>query len=699
MTIATPALTNFTAGEVSPRLFGRVDLSKYYNGCSELENFLVHPHGGATRRSGFRFIANAVNHNGKSLLIPFEFNTEQTYILEFGENEASQGIIRVFKDRGIVLLDEQPVEIACPYLGSDFDKLKYVQSNDTLILVHPDHAPRTLTRLDHDDWTLAIIEFQDQPENWGENNWPSVVCFFEDRLVLAGTPNQPNSLWFSRTGEYFDFRMNTREVPLSGWGELLVKDPANGVRDGMDSDTFLLLDGDSFEAEGAVKGTNAQDEKRYFRYKGARVFLASGSDLTVTFKDAPGSDEVESVRDASGDLQSDFWDEFELGDRIPTTDGSEPLDDDAIEITLSASQANGVEFLVAKSRLWVGTVGGEWTVGGASSSEPITPSSAKANQEGTSGAACAMPASVGFASLFIQRAGRKIREMAYRFDSDAFTSQDLTILSEHITAPSVTQLAYAQEPDSILYSLRSDGVLLALTYQRDQEVLAFSRLTTLGEVESIASIFNHQTCRDELWVVVRREVGGLERRFVELLEEVFENGETKDSFFLDSGLTYEGDPVEVLAGLNHLAGERVSVLADGLVRTGVMVSEQGELDLERPASVVHAGLAYVSVLKPMAIEGGSKRGTAQTKTKRVTEVSARFHNTLGGKIGSDENNLEPIYYLTASAPLGQALPLWSGDKRVKFPKGWGREGALCIVQDQPLPMTVLMIVPEVIVNE
>lgn len=698
MSIATPALTNFTAGEVSPRLTGRVDISKYFNACSQVENFLVHPHGGATRRSGFRYIADAADHAGRSTLVPFEFNAEQSYVLEFGEKNGA-GVVRVFKDGGQVLDDTgQPVEVVTPYLRADITRLKYVQSNDTLILVHPQFAPRSLTRMDHDDWDLTIIEFNDAPENWQEGNWPSVACFFEDRLALAATPDRPNTIWLSRTGHYFDLRMNTREVPLSKWGEALVKSPNDGVRDGKSGCTFLLLDGDSFETENAVKGTNAAGEKRYYRYKGDRVLLASLKDLSVPFMDSPGTDQIESVHDSAGNLRTAYWDEYSIGDRIPTTDGGEPLADDAIEVTLSASQANGIEFMVAKSRLWIGTIGGEWTLGGASSSEPITPASAKANQEGGTGSSKAMPVSVGFGSLFIQRAGRKVREMAYRFDSDAFASKDLTILAEHITAPSVTQLAYAQEPDSIVYAVRSDGVLLAMTYQKDQDVLAWARLSTQGQVESIACIFDHTDSADQLWAVVRREVNGQERRFVELLQPTFESGTTPEAFFLDCGLSYQGEPVETLTGLDHLAGEEVTVLADGLVLNQIEVSSEGEIALPKASFIVHAGLPYMSLISPMALEGGSSRGTAQTKIKRILEVAVRFHNTLGGKIGSDRDNLEPVMFLTSSAALGKALDLWTGDKRVKFPKGWGEEGTLCIVQDQPLPMTVLLIVPEVVVN-
>lgn len=769
MSIATPALTNFTAGELSPRLAGRVDLSKYYNGCDTLLNFIVHPHGGATRRSGFRFVSAALcpdgNQEKPSLLVPFEYNAEQSYVLEFGEDEQGQGCMRVFMDRGRVVVpqpEEDPpgegagesasgekapdsgpgtaaeegggndspgenpeaenpggndsgedappdktestgepgeeVRLVTPYKAQDLERLGYVQSNDTLILTHPRHAPRKLTCTDHHSWTLEELRFVGQPEQWKEDNWPAVACFFEQRLVMAATPAQPNTLWFSRTGEYFDFRTNTREVPLEDWDDMEVKSSGEDPRDGRAGQSFTVLDGGRFEKQSVVRGQSPDKEKRFFRYKGEVEFLPSGADQKVLFAETPGSGEVELVHDAEGALNGDFWESLSVGDRIENPEAGEPLADDGLEITLSAAQANAIEFLVPKSRLWVGTSGGEWTVGGATAGEALSPENVKAGQEGTCGASGARPESVATASLFIQRAGRKVREMQYRFDSDAYGSRDLTILSEHITAPGLLQLAYAQEPDSLVWCLRRDGRLLSLTYKPEQEVLAWARHETSGQVERICTVYNRETLTDELWIVVCRNVNGHRKRFVEYLECTFEGGETADGFFLDSGVSYAGTPLQRLAGLEHLAGERVSVVADGLVYRDREVDAAGGLDLPQPAHQVHVGLEYESVLRPMHCEGGSGRGTAQTKQRRIVQVSVRFHNTLGGGIGPDAANLEPVQYLTSAANQGRALPLWSGDKTVKFARGWSRDGRLTVVQSQPLPMSVLLIVPEIVVN-
>lgn len=698
MSIATPAITNFTAGEISPRLAGRTDLSKYFNGCRTLENFHVHPHGGTSRRPGFRFVAESLGRDAPVLLIPFEFNAEQTYVLEFAEDQAGRGRMRVFSGHGVVLSGGTEYVRDIPYAAEEFDELRYAQSDNSLILVHPDHPVREMTRVDHDDWALEEMAFIGRPEAWAEGDYPSAVCFYEQRLVLAATRTSPATLWLSRTGEFTDFRLKTREVPLDGWRDLEITDGnGDGLRDGSAGDTLILRAGAGFEAQDALKGQQPDGATRYYRYKGGKNFSAVNSTITVTFAAAPEDNQIEAVRDEDGVLNEDAWDCFEVGDRTDAPAGEAPLDDDAIEVTLSGRQANGIEFIVPRRSLWIGTAGGEWTLS-ASSSGPLTPENVKAAQEGTSGASATRPESVGFATLYIQRAGRKIREMSYRFEADAYVSKDLTLLSEHITEGGLIQLAYVQEPDSILYGVRGDGVLVALTYVPDQEVAAWSRIVTDGVVERAATVYNDAGKRDELWIAVVRTVNGEPRRYIEYLEAPF-NGTVEDAFFVDSGLTYRGEPTDTVSGLDHLAGRTVSVLADGTVQADRTVAEDGTLALDRPASVIHAGLPYGSVLQPMRLDAGSPRGTAQTKKKRITKVAARFHNTLGGLIGPDVSRLEPVYFRSPATPMGQSPGPFCGDKIVNFPKGWGRDGLLTIVQRQPLPMTVLMIVPQLIVNE
>jgi len=702
-------LTNFTSGELSPRLAGRVDVSKYFNGCQSLENFLVQPHGGVARRSGMRYVADAARHAGKSLLVPYEDANSVGWVLEFAQDEAGAGVLRFFSGAGRVLTASGAVmQISTPYLAEHLDGLRWVQDRYSLILSHPDFAPRKLSRTADGGFELTTPAFLSQPETWAEGNWPALCCLHEDRLIFAATPDDPFTLWFSRTGDHLDFRLATREVPLDDWDDFEITDTnGDNLSDGKPGDTVLLLAGDTFTKATALAGVMPDGTLCYYRYTGGRSVTASTSgSLRMSLAATPAStSEIESVRDAAGALRSDCWELFAIGDRIEADPGDDPLDDDGVEITLSAQRGGRICFLAPRDKLWVGSSSGEWTVSGSSLNTPVTPGGVKANREGTFGAAKVPPCQAGPALLYVQRSGKKVREMAYRLDSDSYTSQDLTLLSSHLGEPGIVQLTAVQEPDPMLFCVRADGVLLAMTYLPEQDVCAFARIITDGAVESVCAVFNEEACRDELWLVVRRSavVGGqsVERRFIEVLAPGFteEATNTTQAFFVDAGLSYSGAPVRTLTGLAHLAGRVVQILADGAVLPEQTVAQDGSITLDREAGTVHAGLGYASVLRPMRLEHSGARGSSQTRTKRIIEVGLRLYRTLGGKVGPDLSRLEPLLYRSSADGMDGPPGLFTGDKSVRFPQGWSPDGVMTLVQDQPLPMTVLLIAPTLALNE
>lgn len=160
----TSIINAFNAGELSPQLEGRTDLAKYYSGCRTLENFLIFSYGGATRRPGTKFIAQAKNSDEAVRLIPFEHSTVQAYILAFGDE-----YIRFFRNGGQILDPNDPnnpLEISTPYdtdSGTDLFELHFVQSADIMYIVHPKYKPRKLSRTSDTDWTLTEITFSRGP--------------------------------------------------------------------------------------------------------------------------------------------------------------------------------------------------------------------------------------------------------------------------------------------------------------------------------------------------------------------------------------------------------------------------------------------------------------------------------------------------------------------------------------------------------
>lgn len=709
MSLVPVLLTNFTSGELSPRLAGRVDVSKYFNGCQSLENFLAQPHGGVTRRSGMRYVADAARHAGKSLLVPYEDSDGAAWVLEFAEDAAGSGVLRFFTGGGLALDSSgAALRLATPYTQAGLDGLRFVQDRYSLILCHPQVAPRKLSRKADGGFELAELAFTNRPEAWGVDNWPALCCLHEDRLVFAATPKEPFTLWFSRTSGHQDFRLATREVPLDDWDDFEITDGSGDtLADGRPGDTVLLLAGDTFAKDTALSGVMADGTLCYYRYIGSRSVKAStSSSLRMTLAASPAStSEIESVRDEAGVLRTGFWEMFAIGDRIVAEPGDDPLDDDAVEITLSAQRGGRICFLAPRDKLWIGATSGEWTVSGSSLNTPVTPGGVKANREGTFGAASVPPCQAGPAILYVQRSGKKVREMAYRLESDAYTSRDLTLLAAHLGEQGITQLAYVQEPDPMLYCVRGDGVLLAMTYLPEQDVCAYARIVTNGHVEAACAVFNQELSRDELWLVVRRRavVDGVEveRRFIETLEPGFPEAalDTAGAFFVDAGVSYYGPAVAELTGLTHLAGRSVQILADGAVQPEQVVAPDGSIRLERSAGEVHAGLGYTSALRPMRLEFSGNRGSAQTRTKRITEVGLRLYRTLGGKVGPDLTRLEPLLYRSSADAMDGPPALFTGDKSVRFPQGWSTEGVLTLVQDQPLPMTVLLLAPTLALNE
>lgn len=375
--------------------------------------------------------------------------------------------------------------------------------------------------------------------------------------------------------------------------------------------------------------------------------------------------------------------------------------DQAITIEIASDTVNDVQWMVPSDGLLIGTAGGEFVCSELTTDEVFGPGNVKIAEQSQYGSRSVIPVRVGTAVLFVQRAGRKLRELQYEFANDRFASTDLTVLSEHITESGITDLVFQQEPHSIIWACKADGELIGFTFNRNQDVLGWHRHPLGGDavVECLEVIPSPQGTQDDLWMIVRRTINGQTKRYIERLEEDFiESTDIEDAFFVDSGLTYNGTPTSTLSGLDHLEGEEVAVLADGSAHPRTTV-DSGSVTLQREASVVHVGLPYESLLQTMRIEAGAQDGTAQGKTKRITKAVFRFLSTVGAKAGDAENNLDEIQFRRPSDPMDQAIQPFTGDKLVEWPGSYDFDGYLIVKQDQPLPMTVLAIMPQVLTQD
>jgi hypothetical protein len=385
--------------------------------------------------------------------------------------------------------------------------------------------------------------------------------------------------------------------------------------------------------------------------------------------------------------------------------GGTVADDDAIIYTIASNQVNAIRFMTATRTLIVGTAGGEFTVSGGGTDVAITPTNILIKKQSNHGAANLDAIAAGNATLFLQRAKRKIRELAYNFDVDGYLAPDMTILSEHITEGGITQMAYQQEPNQIVWMTRDDGELIGLTYQREQQVTAWHRQIFGGSFgsgnavcESVAALPTDDA-EYQVWVIVKRTINSVTRRYVEYLNG-FDFTETDNTTFnfLDSQLNYDGSATTTITGLDHLEGETVSVLADGSTHPDKTVSS-GSITLDRSSTKVKVGLPFTSLLQTMRLDAGAANGTSQAKTKRIYDISLRLYESVGVEVGPDLQNMERIPFRSSADSMDTAIPVFTGDKEIEFRGNYETDGFIFVRQTQPLPLTVLSLYPNLVTND
>jgi len=437
-------LTNFTGGELSPRLDGRTDLTKYSSSCSTLENLVVYPHGSAARRPGSTFIAEVKTSSAKTRLIPFEFSTTQTYMLEFGNQ-----YMRVYKDKGQVLDSGSAFEISTPYLTAELFDIKFAQSADVMYITHPSHPVKKLSRTGHTSWTLVSCSFTKGPMQ--DANITDTTLNPGQSAVGTGVSLAASAVTGINGGSGFQSTDVGRFVFLnSGYAKITaVADTTNAT-----IEILTALSSASATADwrlGAFSDTTGHPSCVTF-FEQRLVFAGTTEQPQTVFFSR------------SGDYEN-----------MDANIGGTVADDDAIIYTIASNQVNAIRFMTATRTLIIGTAGGEFTVSGGSVDTAITPTNILIKKQSNHGSANVDAIAVGNATLFLQRAKRKIRELAYNFDVDGYIAPDMTILAEHISEGGLTQLAYQQEPNQLVYAVRGDGELVALTYQREQQVTAWHR--------------------------------------------------------------------------------------------------------------------------------------------------------------------------------------------------------------------------------
>jgi hypothetical protein len=734
----TPLITAFLAGETSPLTAGRVELEGYLQACDLLQNMLVRVHGPADKRPGTRFIAEAGDGDSLVRLIEFAYSAADNYILELGDY-----YMRFYTAGGVVISGADPYEIATPWAADDLQLLKFVQSADVMYFVHPDYPPQKLSRLGATNWTLDDVAFV-----WGpflDQNTDEAVTVTPSAVTGTGITLTASSAIFNanHVGAYWKI---TGDQVLSGTMDALDETVSAGIVDagenlicqlsGTWNGTVMLqrsfddgttwLDYVAYTVNTSFELTGLEDNTKYRwkmvvytsgscegrfnrRNKSGYVEITgytSGTSVTATVKKRlPSTDATWKWSEGAISAHQGYpaaiamyEQRLILADTLlrPSTIWGSCVDDyenfktgetdsDAWIYTLAGAKVNQIVWMSPLKVLSVGTIGDEWRFGMVD--EPTTPSSVSAKKESEHGSSPIQPVIVEGAPVFVESGGRALRSVVYNLDEDIYRAPRISEHAEHLLRDGLLAVTFVQQPTPIIWAVRNDGLVISCTYSRSAKIAAFSRHDFGGVVESVASM--RAADRDELWLLVKRYIDGAYVRYIERMEPG-EWDDIEDAFYVDCGLSYQGAAAQTVAGLDHLEGETVNILADGAVHKPLVVSS-GEITLDYAASTIHAGLPYTATLKTKQIDPKAASGSTQGKPKQLFKVYIRFDRTLNCLVGYEIDKWFPIVFRTTKTPAGDPPEPFTGDKEINMIDRGADVSRIVVSNSDPVPFTVLSI--------
>lgn len=747
MVKALATYPNFSSGEISPKLYGRIDLAAYYSGSRRMENFIPQVTGSAHFRTGTVF-ASKTRDNVKAYITTFRFTDNASFILEL-----TPSYIRFYQNNGLVTEDSQDVtnitnsnpavvtysgvdnysngdrvilsnvtgmtdvnnveyevanvntgantfellgidstsygayvsggqaatvvEVSTPYTADELYDLRFAQNGIDLYIVHPNHNPKKLTYASATSWSIA--NHSPTGLTLSAGNYPTAVTFYEQRLIYGGTDNNPQTLYFSKSGDVDNF----------------------------------------------TTGTAVDDGIEYTVSGGGKIIWLRGTDRFLTI----GS----------------------LDDILKATGGIDDV---------------------------------------------ITPESISIKPTNSYGVSSINPIGKGSQIFYMQENNLIMRSLEFDFTQDAFFPADRNTIAEHITRTGVVDITFQEGRPNIVWGVRTDGVLIGMTVEDAESISGWHKHITQGEFQSVATLPRSNNY-EQLWACVKRD----NDYFIEYLSEdvnfvrredyitaskaddealygrlIFE--QQREYIYTDSTLSYYGDDLftetltlgavsgattltasgavftssdvgkniwrksatgnefgvcEIIAynsstsvdvqvneefsgvsipsgewfittdtvtGLEHLEGKTVSIVTDGGQHPQKSVTN-GAVTLDRQHAVVHVGLGYTGYIETNDIEAGGVNGTSQSQKKSLTAVGFRFLDSLFAQYGTDYYTLEQLNERTPSMLMDRPpLPFTGDRKRQHLNKvssdrdgGWKREKRAIIAQNQPFPCKIQLLIP------
>lgn len=590
--------------------------------------------------------------------------------------------------------------LATDYTETDLRKIRYEQTADVAVLSCYGHPLRRLRRFGHNDWRLDDAPIGSQisaptgvnavatsPKSGDADYLASTKTYVVTALNAAGQESQAStadgaSNDLSLKGDYNTISW-TAHADAVEYRIYEVRSGTYGLLGRSETTSFV---DDNILADFSISPPTAYDP-----------FAADQNPAVIALHEArlfAGRTPQRPSAIYGGRIEDLF-----------NFDKSRPAQaTDSVSFALRGRKVNAIQHLVSLGGSLLALTGDAmWSILG--SAGYISPTSIETKNEGYRGANQARPAVIDDILFYATARGNSVRTSGYTYEKEGFRGNNLSVFAPHFfSGYEITHFAWCETPMGVLFCLRNDGKLVCLTWQAEQEVWGWTLCETDGVIESICSV--SENGGDTLYLVVQRTINGETRRYVERLTRplwIDENWTAQaDAVVVDAAYTYSGTPINSLSRLDHLEGMDVSVLADGLEKTGHSVVG-GVLtpDLDAHYSTVTVGLPYVSYIRTLPVVS-QVQGSGSTKGRKMIVANAvvELMNTYGIEIGYGlDRGIDGLYdaefptYALATTPP----PLFTGtlDPGV-FPnsKDW-EEALVTVLQRRPLPFVVLGVFPDI----
>ena len=553
---------SFTAGEIAPSLAARTDVGKYSIALAALKNGFVHVTGGVSNRAGLEFVCEVKDSSKATRVVPFTFNTEQTYVIEAGEK-----YFRYIQNGGQIVNNNSIVETGTPFTSAQLFSLKYAQTADVLTLCNQEHTPQELSRNSNTNWTIEDVVIE-----------PSIATPVNISAIKTGSSSSSTKTYRYKITAIKD---NTYEESIpsavsndviasveAGWlvGEKIILS-WGAVAGAVEYNIYKEING-VFAYAGVTSNTSFEDNNIdpdlttcVPIYKNPFVGEGNFPACVNYFQQRIMFANTKNKPNFLYSSQTALFNNFNTQRPLIATN--------AVTTKLYDGKMNAIKDLVSTDDLVVLAADAEWRVNGADGIFQATPVPV-AKKQSSWGSSDLMPIYSGDMILFVSSGKNKIRDLEYNYAFDKYKGNDLTYLANHLfKRKRIIDWAYSKEPDSIIWCVMSDGTLNGLTYNPEQQILGWHHHETDGKFESVTVV--REGYEDIPYFVIKRNINGTVKRYIERMKSrIIDNA--KDGFFVDCGLAYNAyeNTTDNLLTLSALTGS-ITLTAASSIFTASMV--------------------------------------------------------------------------------------------------------------------------------